>query len=186
MRVRLTIIATLAFAIAISAAAFGLVRLVRTNLVDRIQETNAQQLDDLAAAVQQANLQPPSDHGRVYCCVYDPNDGQPHLYTRQTPRAGYEQSQREIQTTAGNITLVAQQSTGRGQPHRALGEHRAAVRSARAHRSRRARGVVLHRPSATPSGSDPSASGVDHAVPPSTVASPSRRPTTRSGGSRAR
>jgi signal transduction histidine kinase len=111
VRVRLTIIATLAFAIAISAAAFGLVRLVRTNLVDRIQETNAQQLDDLAAAVQQANLQPPSDHGRVYCCVYDPNDGQPHLYTRQTPRAGYEQSQREIQTTAGNITLVAQQST---------------------------------------------------------------------------
>jgi signal transduction histidine kinase len=111
VRVRLTIIATLAFAIAISAAAFGVVRLVRTNLVDRIQETNSQQLDDLAAAVRQANLQPPADHGRVYCCVYDPNDGQPHLYTRQEPRAGYEQSQREIRTTAGNITLVAQQST---------------------------------------------------------------------------
>ena len=39
VRVRLTIIATLAFAITITAAAFGMVRLVRTNLVDRIEET---------------------------------------------------------------------------------------------------------------------------------------------------
>ena len=47
VRVRLTVVATLAFAITLSAAAFGLVKLVRTNLVDRIQETNQQQLDVL-------------------------------------------------------------------------------------------------------------------------------------------
>ena len=64
VRVRLTIIATLAFAIAISAAAFGLVRLVHNNLVDRIAETNQQQLNELAAAVQKGNIQPPADSGR--------------------------------------------------------------------------------------------------------------------------
>ena len=49
VRVRLTIVATLAFAITISVAAFGFVRLVHSNLVDRIQETNQQQLDELQA-----------------------------------------------------------------------------------------------------------------------------------------
>ena len=58
VRVRLTIVATLVFAIAISAAAFGLVRLVRTNLVDRIQETNQQQLDQLQAEVNRGELNP--------------------------------------------------------------------------------------------------------------------------------
>ena len=38
--VRLTLVATLVFAIAFSAAAFGLVRVVHNNLVDRIEETN--------------------------------------------------------------------------------------------------------------------------------------------------
>ena len=38
-----------AFAVALRAAAFGLVRVVHDNLVDRIQETNQQQLAELAA-----------------------------------------------------------------------------------------------------------------------------------------
>ncbi len=109
VRVRLTIIATLAFAIAISAAAFGLVRLVHNNLVDRIAETNQQQLNELAAAVQKGNIQPPADSGRQVC-GYDPT-GQFVCYTSVPHRDGYEAAQREIQTTAGNITLVAQQST---------------------------------------------------------------------------
>jgi signal transduction histidine kinase len=109
VRVRLTIVATLAFAIAISGAAFGLVRLVRTNLVDRIEETNQQQLDELAAKVQNGDLQPPTDPN-VYCCISGP-DGQLHYFRQRPSQSGYEAAQREIRTTAGNITLVAQQST---------------------------------------------------------------------------
>jgi signal transduction histidine kinase len=109
VRVRLTVIATLAFAIALSAAAFGLVRLVRTNLVSRIEETNQQQLDDLAKKVRNGDLQPPTD-SHVYCCIPGA-DGQLHFYTRRSPQAGYEAAQREISNRAGSITLVAQQST---------------------------------------------------------------------------
>ena len=45
---RLTVVATLVFAIALSAAAFGLVHVVHNNLVDRIEATpTTQQLDEL-------------------------------------------------------------------------------------------------------------------------------------------
>jgi signal transduction histidine kinase len=57
--------------------------------------------------VNNGSLQPPPDNN-VYCCIAGP-DGQLHYYTRQPRRDGYV-SEREIQTTAGNITLVAQQS----------------------------------------------------------------------------
>jgi signal transduction histidine kinase len=109
VRVRLTVVATLAFAITISAAAFGLVRLVRTNLVDRIEETNQQQLDDLQTKFENGDLQPPPDH-HVYCCIPGA-DGQLHYYTQRQTQAGVEAAQREVRTTAGNITLVAQGST---------------------------------------------------------------------------
>ena len=130
VRVRLTVVATLAFAITISAAAFGLVRLVRTNLVDRIEETNQQQLDTLQAKFENGDLQPPPDH-HVYCCIPGP-DGQLHYYTQRQTQAGVEAAQREVRTTAGNITLVAQQSTDELDRTVALGEHGAAVRGARA------------------------------------------------------
>jgi signal transduction histidine kinase len=108
VRVRLTIVATLAFAIAISAAAFGLVRFVHANLVDRIQETNQQQLSELAAAIKRGDVQPPPDP-KLFCGfdVY----GQLRCFSNFPHREGYQAAQREIQTTAGNITLVAQQST---------------------------------------------------------------------------
>jgi signal transduction histidine kinase len=109
VRVRLTVIATLAFAIAISAAAFGLVRLVRTNLVDRIQETNQQQLDDLTLAVNRGELQPPPEGGPIYCCIPDAQ-GNLHFYRKLPARGNDAQSEREINTTRGSITLVAQQS----------------------------------------------------------------------------
>jgi signal transduction histidine kinase len=109
VRVRLTVIATLAFAIAISAAAFGLVRLVHNNLLDRIAETNQHQLNELAAAIERGDVQPPANPNTV--CGYDFR-GRPVCYTTTpSPRDGYEAAQREIRTTAGNITLVAQQST---------------------------------------------------------------------------
>ncbi len=108
VRARLTVVATLAFAVAIGAVAFGLVSLVRNNLNDSIQATNQQQLNQLQDAVQAAidrgDLQPQPDQscyqiGGVVRCYPNP------------PRhAGYEAAQREINTTAGNITLVAEQS----------------------------------------------------------------------------
>jgi hypothetical protein len=105
VRVRLTVVATLAFAITLSAAAFGLVRVVHTNLLDRIQETNQTQLDELQSAVRRGALQPPP----VRECYQVPGG---YLCSQAHPdRSGVEAAQREIQTTAGNITLVAQQST---------------------------------------------------------------------------
>ena len=80
VRVRLTVIATLAFAITLSAAAFGLVKLVRTNLVDRIQETNNLQLDQLQAQVNRGELNPEPGRQCVYVngipqgCVRTPPD----------------------------------------------------------------------------------------------------------------
>ena len=114
VRARLTVVATLAFAVAISAVAFGLVALVRNNLNDSIEATNQQQLDSLQtqlqAAIDRGDLQPPSNGEQVFCCVVGP-DGQPHYYKAQPQRdPRYEAAQREIRTTAGNITVVAQQS----------------------------------------------------------------------------
>jgi signal transduction histidine kinase len=110
VRVRLTIVATLAFAVTISLAAFGLVRLVHNDLLDKIEDTNQQQLDDLQAAYNRGELQPPPDSGRQYCCILGP-DGEWHYYQKVQQQPDYERAQREITTTAGNITLVAQQST---------------------------------------------------------------------------
>jgi nitrate/nitrite-specific signal transduction histidine kinase len=110
VRVRLTVVATLAFAIAISAAAFGLVRLVHNHLIDRIEATNQHQLDELQAAYIRGDVQPPPSESHVYCCTLGP-DGLYHYYRKIQPQPDYDQAQREINTAAGNITLVAQQST---------------------------------------------------------------------------
>jgi len=114
VRARLTVVATLAFAVAISAIAFGLVSLVRTNLNDSIQATNQKQLDQLQgqlqAAIDRGEFQGPRGGQQIFCCVTGP-DGQLHYYSAPPQRdGGYEAAQRQIQTTAGNITLVAQQS----------------------------------------------------------------------------
>jgi signal transduction histidine kinase len=111
VRARITVVATLAFAIAISAVAFGLVSLVRTNLNDSIQATNQRQLNqlqaDVQAAIDRGELQPQGDR-RI--CGYDLFTGQPRCLQQPPRRDGYEMAQREINTTAGNITLVAEQS----------------------------------------------------------------------------
>src|SRR6185437_12902200 len=109
VRVRLTIIATLAFAITISAAAFGLVRIVHSNLLDRIEETNQNQLNALQAAVNRGDLQPPADSPNATCFM-DERLG-PVCRLVDPQRDGYETASREIRTTAGNIKIVAQQST---------------------------------------------------------------------------
>jgi signal transduction histidine kinase len=108
VRVRLTIIATLVFAVTISAAAFGLVRLVKTNLVNRIQDTNQQQLNALTAQAESGAFQPShSGHvyavmgpdGRIQCCLVDPPS-----------RSDVYQSERDFEAQGQRITLVAQRS----------------------------------------------------------------------------
>src|SRR5262249_21007396 len=64
VRVRITAIATIAFAIALSAAAVGLVRFVHNELNDRIHETNQQQLNQLVAAAQQGTYPAPTPEAR--------------------------------------------------------------------------------------------------------------------------
>jgi signal transduction histidine kinase len=110
VRVRLTIIATLAFAITISAAAFGLVRLVHNELVDRIEETNQQQLDALQTRIDRGELQPPADSRNATCGV-DIRTGEFKCFINPPQRDGYDTAQREINTTVGQIRLVAQAST---------------------------------------------------------------------------
>ena len=105
VRVRLTVIATLAFAITISFAAFGLVQLVRTNLVDRIQETNQAQLDVLQGQIDQGELNPKSQQ----VCFYQP--GRAPVCGEAAPNRGdFEEAQRQVNTQVGRITLVAQGS----------------------------------------------------------------------------
>ena len=105
VRARITVVATLAFAIAISAVAFGLVALVRTNLNDRIEETNQRQLDALQQQVNNGELNPAPG----YQCIYV--DGIPQGCRPQPPdRGDFETAQRNIDTQAGRITIVAQQS----------------------------------------------------------------------------
>jgi signal transduction histidine kinase len=108
VRWRLTAVAALVFAITFSAAAFGLVRVVHNNLVDRINETNQQQLDALQAAVNKGTVDIPRDTANAFCYGVP---GDPLVHCRPTPPQNQGiAAQREINTTAGSITLVAQQS----------------------------------------------------------------------------
>jgi signal transduction histidine kinase len=107
VRWRLTLAATLVFAVAFSAAAFGLVRVIHDNLVDRIGETNQQQLDALQSAIRNGALDVPRDANNAFCYVAPDGRGACQL---RPPQNNGIAAQREIRTAAGNITLVAQQS----------------------------------------------------------------------------
>ena len=110
VRWRLTFVSALVFAIAFSAAAFGLVRVVHNNIVDRINETNQHQLDNLQQAIDNGALNPPVRGGapNAYCVAVP---GDPLLHCRPTrPQNDSIAAEREVQTAAGNITLVAEQS----------------------------------------------------------------------------
>jgi signal transduction histidine kinase len=110
VRVRLTIVATLVFAIALSACAFGVVRVVHNNLVDRIKTTQQAQLDHLAKQFRNGDIQPaPQPDGHLTLLV-GPDGNVVGVVERPQPRDGYYESRRVIETTAGNVTLVAQRS----------------------------------------------------------------------------
>ena len=114
VRWRLTFAAALVFAVALSAAAFGLVRVVHNNLVDSIEATNRRQLDDLQAQIERGttvdDLRPrqgtPVD-------VYVPGrDGRWHLIgsgqaiPRRPEPPGFVETRRRV----GDVQLVAQRS----------------------------------------------------------------------------
>lgn len=110
VRVRLTVVATLVFAIAMSAAAFGLVKVVHNNLVDRIEHTNQAQLDALQAQLEHGT--DPRDLRPVQVPVEIRfRDGSKTIVlgTIQHSSDFYE-TQRRISTQSGDVTLVAQRS----------------------------------------------------------------------------
>ena len=80
-------------------------RLVHNNLLDKIDETNQQQLDQLQAAVDRGDLQPPNEANAV--CGYDFRGRIVCYPASPSPRNGFEAAEREV----GSIKLVAQQST---------------------------------------------------------------------------
>lgn len=107
VRVRLTFVATFVFAIALSAAAFGLVKVVHNNLVNKIESTQNAQLEELAAALEQNDAQA-NEYQRAYVLGID---GRFHPVRVPPPhREGYLDSRVVIQTAAGNVTVVAQRS----------------------------------------------------------------------------
>jgi signal transduction histidine kinase len=110
VRVRLTIVATLVFAVALSAAAFGLVRIVHNNLIDKIQQTQNSELTELATALKNNQDSAGLDQG-VTGLVCDPDTGRCVPYRSPPPRNdGYLETSRVIQIAGKNVTVVAQRS----------------------------------------------------------------------------
>ena len=115
VRVRLTALATVVFALALSGAAWGLVSIVHNHMVDSIKATNKAELDALAAELQrgtQLNSLRPKDFGDTWAPVIAiSQDGTAHVIggvRYQGPR--HYDTTRVINTTAGEVTLVAQRS----------------------------------------------------------------------------
>jgi signal transduction histidine kinase len=105
VRWRLTLIATLVFGVAISAAAFGIVRVVHDNLVDRIRETNNEQLDELAAQLQQSG-QPESLNVPGAQVIHRDGIIYFQINGRPPPREAVYETRRKV----GDVVLVAQRS----------------------------------------------------------------------------
>jgi signal transduction histidine kinase len=108
VRIRLTLVATLVFAIALSAAAFGLVHAVRDNLVDGIKQTNEQQLNQLAAQLQGGAT--PEQLGLPGAKLRERPNGELQaevpIYNQHLPSGAYYETRRRV----GDVVLVAQRS----------------------------------------------------------------------------
>src|SRR5713101_3839466 len=119
VRVRLTVLASLVFAIALSAAAFGLVRVVHNHLVDRIHQTNNEQLDALAARLQRTppdEIQPRPGvlerlpNGNVVLYIYGPAHRGGDTYETRRQVNGVtlvaERSLAEVNSTVHDISTL--------------------------------------------------------------------------------
>jgi signal transduction histidine kinase len=108
VRWRLTLIATVAFGVAFAAAAVGLVHVTRTNLVDSIEATQRDQIEELVRQYEANEEQAPEPDAPVYCCL---PDGRPYTFRPDRPRQDeYIETQRQIQIAGQNVTIVAQRS----------------------------------------------------------------------------
>ena len=107
VRWRLTLTATLVFGIAFIAAAWGLVHVTRTNLVDSIEATQRSQIDELVRAYEKNEAQAPSGPTVIRCCT---PDGQPYTTRQHSPRDSYVETKEVIQIAGHNVTVVAQRS----------------------------------------------------------------------------
>ncbi len=107
VRWRLTLTATLVFGVAFIAAAWGLVHVTRTNLVDSIEATQRSQINELVRAYEANEEQAPSSSTVVVCCT---PDGRPYQTRVRPPRDNYVETKEVIQIAGHNVTVVAQRS----------------------------------------------------------------------------
>jgi signal transduction histidine kinase len=121
VRLRVTLAAAGLFAIALTVASFALVRTVHDNLADEIAQTNQQQLDTVAAQIEQGRppgeIDVPNGRGGVQprLVVRAPGERPVPVVPGQNPPAlapgdPRVRAQRTIETAKGTITLVAEQS----------------------------------------------------------------------------
>ena len=111
-------LASLVFAVALSATAFGLVRVVHNHLVDRIHQTNNEQLDALAAQLQRTppeDLQPKQGvleqlpNGTYVLHIYGPARGGDTYETRRQVHGVTlvaERSLDEVNSTVHDISTL--------------------------------------------------------------------------------
>jgi signal transduction histidine kinase len=104
VRWRLTLIATAVFAVAFIAAAWGLVHVTRTNLVDSIESYQRAQINELAKAYER-NEQDAPQGGTISIDNY----GRPH-FEPPRPRDGYVETKQVINIAGHNVVVVAQRS----------------------------------------------------------------------------
>ena len=106
VRWRLTLIATAVFAVAFVAAAWGLVHVTRSNLVDSIEATQRSQIAELERAYR-ANEQ---DAPRGRTVVINPYTGELREGPPPRPSGDYVETKQVIQIAGHNVTVVAQRS----------------------------------------------------------------------------
>jgi signal transduction histidine kinase len=121
--VRVTVVAAGLFAVALTGASFALVHFVHNNLANEIERTNQEQLNQVAAAVEQGaaplevTLPNNGPGGQPNLYVYGP-DGQPMgarrdrgAPGRRPPPAQRVRDRRIVETATGDqITLIAERS----------------------------------------------------------------------------
>lgn len=122
VRVRVTLAAAGLFAVALVLASFGLVRSVHDNLVDEIEKTNKEQLEQIALQLERGvdpeNVQVPGGGpgGTPLLQASGPGgrpvnlpgaNGRPQPLPRENAQV---RAQRQVETAQGTITLVAENS----------------------------------------------------------------------------
>jgi signal transduction histidine kinase len=105
VRLRLTVVATLVFGIALSLSAFGLVRVVHNHLADAIETSTQHQLDDAAEQLQRSTGPPDQRVPGSRAEIDSHQNVTLYVSGRPPPGAVYEAHRR-----VGDVVVVAQES----------------------------------------------------------------------------